>query len=634
MKKHSIIFSIFKTVCLLFTFVAIFLAIVGSVIAIGIYNEKLTLNLDVFIPSIKAAHEEGFDISTVGETNIATVYDANSNAIVSVFKDEIIYKNDATKHVINRTREYLKLDDMPNAKYIKYAFVDTEDKRFYTHQGYDIKRICKAILSMFKHNGDIVEGASTISQQVVRILTSYNEVSFNRKFVEIGRAEYLEDNFSKDLILETYINYSPFSNATGFYSASKANFAITPDKLNLAQIATLAAMVNSPGKFNYKNGEKAYNLLNQRKELVLKNMLTQGHISEKEYNEAIAFKIVFKESNTNMAKNQYISLAMKQATALVEKSFNCDSAKAKELLRHGDTKIYTNYNPALQEKCFNLLSNYFADKKLQVAFVLTTKDGRIVAAIGSLDSQNIVDRVDTTIRQPGSCFKPLAAYAPAFDLGILDLNYQIMDSYSVSIPNWPKNAGYSATNEMIDVKDAINISYNTCAVHVLESVGINNAMKYLKKFGFTTLTKNDYVIPLALGGISGITPLEITRAYNTFNNNGKKIEISCVKKIVVNGVTIVPDKTKTYVISEDANDMILESLNYVAQNHAKSASVSGHKTYAKTGTTDNVKDLWLCGFTNEVSAALWVGYDDYTPIRNIKSKDVQRLWAKLVNLYY
>lgn len=567
-------------------------------------------------------YEKGVDLSNIELNSIPHIYDSKGKEI------SVIYGNE--------TRVYTKISDLP--EYVYKSYIAIEDKRFYSHPGFDIKRFSGAVVN-YIFNKNIVSrgGGSTITQQLARNITEDNEDTPKRKMREIARAMYIEKKMDKDEILENYINYIYFGQgAYGIDAASLVFFGKKPSQLSIAEAATLAAMPYSPEGNNPYSGDEAKNRLLERQKVVLAQMKEQDYISKSEYNKALKEDIVFKKIK-DTAVNQYIRLAINEAkTILVEQGILDDEVEIEENILSGHIEIYTNLNTDYQNKLYKTMNSYF-NGDIEASFVITTKDGKVISAISSRTNSQY-DRVKKMTRQPGSTMKPIAVYGPAFDLGILTPNSIVTDSKVVinsGKTTWTPSNWYEGYRGDCTVYDALGQSINTIAVKTLDSVGISNSIKYLEKFGITSLTKQDAIYPLAIGGITnGISPFEMTRAYNVFNNDGEYTNISFIDKIVVDGKTITVDKDEHEVISEDANDMIDDTLRYVVTNGtAGKASISGEDVRAKTGTTDDKRDFWLCGYTDDVTAVLWVGYDKPKAM-DFSSGDVASLWSKLVSTYY
>jgi len=566
-------------------------------------------------------YKKGVDISNINLKTISHIYDGKDKEISVIYNKEMIV--------------YTKISELP--KYVYNSFVAIEDKRFYKHNGFDTKRFTGAVLN-YVFNKNLVDrgGGSTITQQLVKNITGDNEETPKRKIREISRAMYLENNMSKNEILENYINFIYFGQgAYGINAASQVFFGKNASQLTISESAIIASMPYSPEGNNPYSGDDAKKRLFERQKLVLKEMNEQGYISKAEYETSLKQNIVFK-TNTDTAVNQYIRLAIKEAKEiLIESGLKNDEAEIEKSILSGNIQIYTNLNIDYQNKLYQTMKSYF-NGNIESSFVVTTKEGKVISAISSRTNSQF-DRVKTMKRQPGSAIKPLAVYSPAFDLGILTPDTIVTDSELVIESGnkiWSPNNWYSGYRGDCSVYDAIGQSINTIAVRTLEQVGISKSMKYLKDFGITSLTKADAVYPLAIGGITnGFSPFEMARAYNVFNNDGIYKNISFINKIIVDGKTIAVDKDEHRVISSSANDMIDACLRYVATSGSGGkANVQGLNVRVKTGTTDDLKDYWISGYTDNVTATLWVGYDKPKSM-NFSSSEVASLWGKLVSKY-
>jgi penicillin-binding protein 1A len=566
-------------------------------------------------------YKEGVDISNIKLSSISHIYDGKGKEISVIYNKE--------------TRVYTKISELP--KYVYNSFVAIEDKRFYQHGGFDMKRFMGAVFN-YVFNKNLVNrgGASTITQQLARNITGDNEDTPKRKMREIARAIYLEKKMSKNEILENYINFIYFGQgAYGIDAASQVFFGKKATQLTISESAIIAAMPYSPEGNNPYSGEAAIERLLDRQKVVLKEMNEQGYISNSEYDTALKQKIAFR-TNTDTAVNQYIRLAIKEAKEMLIKSgLRKDEVEIEKSILSGNIQIYTNLNVDYQNKLYDTMKSYF-NGDIESSFVITTKEGKVISAISSRTNSQY-DRVKTMKRQPGSAIKPLAVYGPAFDLGILTPDTIVTDSELVIKSGnkyWSPNNWYEGYRGDCTVYDAIGQSINTIAVRTLQSVGISKSMSYLKDFGITSLTKSDAVYPLAIGGITnGFSPFEMARAYNVFNNGGVYRNISFINKIIVDGKTIYVDKDEHEVISREANDMIDACLRYVATSGSGGkADVPGLNVHVKTGTTDDLKDYWITGYTDNVTATLWVGYDKPKSM-NFSSAEVATLWGKLVSKY-
>lgn len=619
-KKHKIFSTLFKTIC--FLIVAI---IIITVVAVIVFHSYLKIAID--------SYNIGIDTTRIDYELVPHMYDKNGNLIHMYYG---YYDEDSDDFIPTYSSEYIKLQELPD--YVYNAFVAIEDETFYTNLGFSPKRLIAAVIS-YKLKGDSSFGASTITQQLVKLSTGDKSHSPERKSREIGAAIYLNENWDKKKILESYINLAYYGdNCYGISEASKNYFGKEPKDLTITEAATLAALLNKPNGNSPYNGEKSKNALMHRTKLVLDKMLELDFISQTKYNEAIAYELVFMNKDyqyKDIAMKQYISLAMKETLKMVKKYYGLYSTdEAMEMILSGNTKIYTNLDSVLQHKSYDIINNSYPDD-IELGYILTSKDGKVLTAITSQTGSNI-DHVYSMLRQTGSVIKPLSVYGPAFDLNLEEL-YSIEIDEPIFVDNWQVTNHDDTYSGAMLIKDAVAYSNNVIAVKVLDKVGLNTSVSYLKKLGISTITDKDVYYPaLALGGLSnGISPFEMCQAYNTINNDGVFSKISFISKIEINGITIYPDNEKNRVFSPYANSALKECLRAVTEyGTATRANIPNHTVYSKTGTTNDKVDYWTCGFTDEVTAVIWAGYDEPRTIESIPQGEISEVWKNLVELYY
>lgn len=600
----------------------------------------ITVILIFLVPYLKIAYNSytsGFDTTRIDADRVPHIYDKDGKLIEIMYG---YYDNGEDGFVPTYSSVYTNITSLP--KYVGNAFTAIEDETFYDNRGVSLNRLLYAVFN-YAVKGDSSFGGSTITQQLVKVATGDDSHSPSRKAREIGSALYLTDNWSKEKILASYMNLVYYGNsAYGIYEASLTYFDIDPKDLNIAQAAVLASLPNSPEELNpYKGDSNKTKLLN-RQQLVLKKMLELGLITDKEYSEAKDFKIEFKNGSSKLAKNnpaisQYLTVAFNDITEIVTKEYSCKENEAIDKILDGNTKIYLNIDTALQNKVYELANSEYQEyEDFEIGSVLTTKNGEVIALVGSRNGSNY-DHAYSMTRQTGSSIKPISVYSPAYDMGIIKPTSYVED-VPVSITNstgtWNVTNANNKFRGKVTVNQAVASSLNTVAVQILEKVTIEKSYEYVKSFGITTVTKDDLYYPaLALGGLSkGISPYEMTQAYNTISNDGVFDAISTVNKIEIDGKTLTKDKNEHKVISQSASSMMKESMKAVADyGTGKAANLENRTTYLKTGTTNNVKDVWTCGFTSDVTLCIWGGYD--TP-KKIPFYNVNTLWKKIMKAYY
>lgn len=619
-KRHRGISTFFKIIGFI-----IFMIVIIGIIAIITFHSYLEIAIE--------SYNKGVDTTRIDSDLVPRMYDNKGNQIQMYYG---YYDEDSDDFTPTYSSEYVKLDDLPS--YVYNAFVAIEDETFYNNYGFSPKRLLAAVIS-YKLKGDSSFGASTITQQLVKLTTGDTSHSPERKSREIGAAISLNENWNKKKILESYINIAYYGdNCYGITEASKNYFGKEPKDLYITEAATLAALLNKPNGNCPYNGEKARNELMHRTKLVLNKMLELNFISQKEYDDALFYELTFMSEDyqyKDMATNQYISLAMKETLKVITDYYGLDSTdEATQMILSGNTKIFTNLDSTLQHKSYDMINNSYPDD-VELGYILTTKNGKVLSAITSQTGSNI-DHVYTMTRQTGSVIKPLSVYGPAFDLNLVD-TYSVEVDEPVFVGDWQVTNHDNTYSDAMYIKDAVAFSNNVIAVKVLDKVGLNTSVSYLKKLGISTITDEDVFYPaLALGGLSkGISPFEMCQAYNAINNDGVFSKISFISKIEINGITIYPDNDRNRVFSPYANSMLKECLRAVTEyGTAIRANIPNHTVYSKTGTTNDKVDYWTCGFTDEVTAVIWAGYDNPRTIVSIPQGEISEVWKKLVELYY
>lgn len=582
--------------------------------------------------------KNGFDTSRIDVEKVPHIYDRNGNLIAIMYG---YYDNKKENFIPTYSSVYTDITSLP--KYVSDAFIAIEDETFYDNSGISINRLLYATFNYIL-KGDSSFGGSTITQQLIKVASGDSSHSPSRKAREIGSALYITDNWSKTKILGSYMNLVYYgNNAYGIYEASKTYFNIEPQNLNIAQSAILASIPNSPENLNPYGSDANKTKLFNRQRLVLKKMLELNLISENEYTEAINFNVEFSNGSSSIIKNNlaispYLNVAFSQAIDVVKEHSSCSNSEAIDLILNNNTKIYLNLDMDLQNKSYEIAkSNYTDYPDLELGGVITSKSGEVLAIIGSrTDSQ--LNHAYNIKRQTGSAIKPLSVYGPAYDMGILTPTSYVVDepvSVTISSKTWNVTNASNTFKGTVTTNDAIAFSLNTVAVTTLEEVGLIKSYEYLQKFGITSIDKKtDMYYPcLALGGLTkGVSPYEMTQAYNALSNDGTFRNISTINHIDIQGKTITKEKNEHQVISKEAADMLKISLNAAARyGTGKTANLNNVKTYLKTGTTNNVKDIWTCGFTDDITTCLWAGYD--TP-EKIQIYNVNTVWKQLVEYYY
>ena len=472
--------------------------------------------------------------------------------------------------------------------YTLNAFVAIEDKRFYSHNGIDVKGLIRAAINNVR-SFSFKEGASTISQQLIKNTHLSGEKTLKRKLSEIKLARQLESNFTKNEILEMYVNTIYFGDGCyGITSAAKDYFGVFPSELTLNQSAALAGMIKAPALYSPKISLKN---CNARKNIVLKEMYEQNLITKNEYEQNINSEIVIAERK-NEKESPYLSLVKKELDGILDKS-EYSGAKI---------KVYTYYDKNLQNSVEDAIweTKTEIDKK---AIILNDKN----------KIQAFYSTCGDLPRRLGSTLKPLAVYAPAIDMDEIDSCTKILDE-KINVNGYTPSNYKDVYYGYVSAKFALAKSLNACAVKILNSCGIDKCLNYLKKADIP-ISDNDNALKLALGYTeNGATITEIAGAYGTFVNKGFYSQPSAIRKICYeNGKTLYYDEQKTAkVFGEDTafiiNDMLKST---VKEGTAKTLAALKIPLAAKTGTVGNENgntDAYSISYNGSNILAVWVGY--------------------------
>lgn len=487
----------------------------------------------------------------------------------------------------------------------KNAFISIEDKSFYNHHGVNYKRIFKAMINNLKARS-LKEGASTITQQLVKNTQLTSEKTFERKIKEIALAQRLEKNYTKDEILELYLNVIYFgNNCYGIENASNYYFSKDAKYLSLEESAMLAGLIKSPAKYSpIKNYVNALS----RRNLVLKEMYQDKCISASEYN--LAKNSPINLNINNQPKNKLNSYSQ----ASIDEAEEVLGIPARQIALKG-YKIYTYQNSEKQEaldealKKQNISSDY--------AGIVIDNEGHSIVAYNG----NSIFKILDAKRQPGSCIKPILVYGPALNEDIIYPCSQLLDEKTTISDYTPKNVG-GVYRGYVSARDALSKSINIPAVKVLSYVGIDKAKAYAEHMGIEFDAKDDSYT-LALGGMTyGVNIKDLAGAYSSFANNGSYSKPKFISFITdKNNKLIYINKPKTeQVMREDSAYLLTDMLRTCAKTGtAKKLASLGIDIASKTGTVGkkNSKqnlDAWNVSYTKDQTCAVWLGNLDNSPI--------------------
>lgn len=533
---------------------------------------------------------------------------------------------------------YVTYQEIPAT--LVYSFVVMEDRQFYKHSGYDIKAIIRAVIINQKSN-DIAQGASTITQQLARNIFLSQEVTWERKVEEIFIAVGLENKYSKNQILEFYLNNIYFGN--GYYgveAAARGYFDKSVSELTLAEQAFIAAIPNNPTKYNPLT--KFENTL-YRKNLILQELNEAGNISTLDYYLAKEEEVVLNPHETEEINNSVVTYARHCATESMMRTsgftfrYNFSSQEdydayevtydtfynmCQQKLLSGGYMIYTsidmNMQNQLQQAVDHNLSAY-GEKSAEGVYSLqgaaTCVDnttGNVVAIVGSRSQEDIkgyvLNRAYQSYRQPGSSIKPLNVYLPYLQLG----NTPETIVNDAEIDGGPANADESYVGELT-LTEAVRTSKNTVAWNIYQQITPKTGSSFLMKMGFHKIWVDREYNAGALGGFTyGVTTEEMAGGYAALANDGVYRRATCVRVIVdASGKTVVDESNRdSKVYDKNACRMMTQMLKEVVKNGTgATADVENAVVAGKTGTTNSSKDVWFCGYSKYYSTAVWVGYD-------------------------
>ncbi len=528
-----------------------------------------------------------------------TTYNINLDANKLVcFDRSIVFYDDNNNFILEQSNGTPIIVASKIPTHTKNAFISIEDKRFYSHNGIDYQGLFRATLSNIK-SFSFKQGASTISQQLIKNTHLSSQKTLKRKLLEIKLAKQLENKYSKEEILEKYLNTIYFGeNCYGILSASKHYFDKEPSELSLNESAILAGIIKAPTYYSpYQNYKKCFD----RKQIVLKQMLDQKLITKSQYVSTINEPIKLAEKSQTNKGVDYFNLASNE----VDKILNRSPYSSREL------KVYTYINKDVQAYVENSVNNCVINGYKTA--LLMDKNAHICAYYSTFGRAN---------RQIGSIIKPLICYAPAIENELVSSVTKISDTKTNFGDYSPKNYNDKYLGD-ISIKTALTTSSNVCAVKLLNYVGINKAKKYLEKLNIKT-TEDDNSLCLALGSMqNGVDLINSTSAYCVFNNNGKYNKPTFIKKITdIKGNIIYQNQQEnTKVFSDDTITIMNDMLGDVIQDGtAKKLKYCKQKLYAKTGTVGNKNgntDAYTISYNNEYVMGVWLGNKENSLLENV-----------------
>lgn len=625
--------------------VSVTITVLGMMLGMYIYTEVKPL----LVESKRIAYEKlaSVDKNTFRLMENTEVYGVNGEKIGEVKANNY---------------EYIGINEV--SKYIQEGYIAVEDRMFLTHNGVDLKALTRAGIALLKNSGEITQGGSTITQQVIKNTLLTQEQTFKRKLIELLLAPEIERMYSKAEIMEFYVNTNYYGNGCyGIESASKFYFGKSAKNLTLGEAAVLVGVSNNPSKYNpvkYPENVK------KKREFVLTKMLEVGVITEQEYKVANEEEInLVLDKKLSDGKESYLMSYALHSTVI--KVMELDGFKFKygitdeeeyekymeeykeeyseksNLVRSGGFKIETSLDPTKQE-----ILQKAIDKELEgfkgkdevsgkyeyqgAGVIVNNETGYVEAIVGGRGTEDTYNRGFLAVRQPGSAIKPLVAYGVAFDSGEYYPSYVMEDKY---IDKGPKNA-YTGYRGNMSLREAIKISTNTIPYRLLLDMGTEKGLSYLGKMRFDTLTPTDNVGSLALGGVTkGVRVVDMAKGFSTIANGGVYIDNTCITKLSYGGDGVIyngEELKKTKVYEEDTAYMLVDVLRGVLQEGGTGYkyNLGGVDSFGKTGTTSNNKDNYFVGATPEYTLAVWTGYDMPKTIESIKEGYAGQIWKEVM----
>ena len=586
------------------------------------------------------------DVNTFKANQTSIVY-ASDGSVISTLKGE-------------KDSYYVSIEEMPVD--VVTAIVSIEDKKFFRHHGIDYRALLRAVKAMVQ-NGEVKQGGSTITMQLARNIFLSQEKTWQRKVEEMYIATELENKYSKNQILEFYLNNIYFGNGYyGIQSAARGYFDRDVESLSLSQIAFLCAIPNNPTLYDPMTNKD--NTVSRR-DRILKNMLDDGKISQMDYAQAVAEQITLNRPQA-LAKNDYVETytyycatraLMEQQGFVFHEDFKTDEeqqayedtysalySECQKKLYTGGYRIYTSIDLSLQDELQqsvnDTLSGYTGVNdegvyELQASAVCIDNDNGYVRAIVGGRSQEFpgytLNRAYQSFRQPGSAIKPLTVYTPSFEQ-----NYT-PDTIVVDEPieDGPRNANGTYLGE-ITVRTAVEKSVNTIAWKLYDQLTPDKGLSYLKAMNFSRISPSDYRLATALGGFTnGVSALEMASGFAAIENDGYYRTQTCIVKIEDGNGTVLYDSGQKPVLiyKKNAARMMTDVLKGVITNGTgKGLDLGDMPCAGKTGTTNDQKDGWFVGYTRYYTTSVWVGYDMPKKLQGLMGNTYPgKIWQSFMN---
>lgn len=611
--------------------------------------------------------------------------------IADLSPDDFIFNEDSIMYYEDKnTGQYVEMTKLLNVtssvwvdfeeipKNLINATVAIEDRRFWTHPGVDWRRTGYAVYSMF--TGKEISGGSTITQQLIKNQTNYNETTVKRKITEIVRAFRFTQNNSKEDTITYYLNTIPLgSKFEGVGAAALGYFGKPVSELTLAECASLIAITNNPSKYGPYSFSKSQGFETDeiwdarqwnkyRQEVVLGQMLKQEMISREQYDAAVAQELVFVrdkgKENSDDIYTWYEETVISEVREIMADKLDWSTQRTNQAMQRGGLRIYTCYNPDAQAIVDEIYTNrenldYTSKDGQQMQSticIIENETGNLVAIAGRF-GEKTANRVGNFAigegggnRQPGSSFKPLAVYSPALEFNKVN-PYSVLDDYPYRLNGskaWPLNSGTSRYQGHLTVREGLKQSLNTIAVRLMiDFVTPEESFKFVQDRYKIDLEegrmvknewKTDITESLAMGGLTdGTNVRDMAEAYAVFPNNGVYRGSRTVTKItqLVDGqeITLVDNTLEDETVIKETtawymNDM-LQGV-FTSGGTAAGLGIKGQHAAGKTGTTSDNNDRWFVGYTPYYTAAVWVGYETPYKMSLRGQNPAAVLWNKVM----
>lgn len=552
-----------------------------------------------------------------GHFNVAAWQRLDPAKLTDLAQSGALYDRDGqyiTTLVGRENRTVIDTSALP--AHVRNAFLAAEDLRFYKHPGFDVTRILGAVVSNVR-SGGFDQGASTITQQLVKLSHLSSQKTIARKLEEIWLAVQLESAYTKDEILDLYLNYIYFGQgAYGLQAAAEVTFGISAADLSPAQAAALAAAIKAPSAYSIQASEDNNR---ERREYILAVMRAEGMLTQADYDAALSEELTPRRASAVQTEyGWFVDAVLDEAELQLDVSA--------EMLLAGGYRIDTTLDPAMQtllDEQFTVSNVFPANAKdgtpvQAAAAAVDTTNGAVRAIVGgrTYETRRGLNRATKLRRQPGSAIKPLAVYAPAIQYAGWTAASVILDEPTSFGSYTPRNAG-NAYYGNVTVRSALKSSLNIPAVKVIESIGVASARRYLTAVGIE-LDDRDWNLSLSLGSMTyGASPVQMAAAYAPFANGGTFYAPYFIERITDRSGAVV------YQHQDGGNRVLSPQNAYLLTDLMRTVITSGTGTRlnavgvpvaGKTGTVNMVgggnRDAWMSVYTAELSVAVWMGYDE------------------------